>query len=601
MGRIARLDPLVAERIAAGEVIERPASIVKELIENSLDAGATRVVVRLEEGGKRLIEITDNGSGMDTDDLMLCWERHATSKVRSMEDLETLSTLGFRGEALPSVAAVAELEILSRADATQAVYKISPGMPAPTAETFGTFLDSPTGTRIQVRELFGAIPVRHKFLRSQTTETSAIRDLMERLALARPDVQFSLETVEKGIVFQTHASTDTARVIEILGSGKDYPVRTESRVTPWGNIEIYWISGLSLGRSTQMVQVLNGRILKDRLLQHCLSSAFKQSLLPGQFPALLVKLEVRPDFLDVNVHPTKQEVKFLDPSSILSELHRALTNMLGRSSVTSWVASNDHSPVTLTPEQSHVRARELLPFTPAFSMFQQSSTNAHATDSHVEELLAPPHPPQAEPDLSRHFFLHARRVGIVFQTYLILENQGELVLVDQHAAHERIRFEALRNAHRDPNRDLPSQGLLKPEVFRLRALAPANAVEKLERLSVDAEVFGAESILIRSVPSLWGNEDLAIRLQSLIDRLENSTQQPNRDWLEDETLFERLASRACRSSKRAGDSLNELEQIALLNELAGCEHPWNCPHGRPVFVRMPEARLEEWFQRAAPR
>lgn len=609
MNRIQILSPLVAERIAAGEVVERPGSVVKELVENAIDAGATEISVRLEDGGKALIEVLDNGNGMGHKDLELAVLRHATSKIREVSDLESLATLGFRGEALPSIAACAELSILSREKNSDLTLEWKDGKIEST--TFGNFHAEKHGTRIQVRALFSQIPARLKFLKSATSEVSAVRDWMERLALTHSEVGFKLET-EARVVFTARPETEAARVTRILGDANDYPVVTEEVIEAGAiRARIHWLQGATSQQMKKMVQVVNGRAVRDRLVQQALLSPFRQALLPGQFPALALYLDVPPALLDVNVHPTKTELRFLNSSQIFRTIQRLGENMVQK-----------HGSIGFAPGQMDLRENspftETLPPSAQNTFFATASETLTAamqasrpyssyTASSNLEITMPIGDPSDRSALSLvplapvHPFTVDRFSGILFQTYLLYDLGHELALIDQHAAHERIRFEALRKRALSEDGNAPSQTLLLPEVVHFPAEERVRLESRLpliEKLGFEAEIFGEEQVLFRGIPAEWGVGNLRTRLFSLIEKLRNLESGDVPESLKfDERLFEKLASEACHSSVRAGDRLTPEAAAKIVESLMECEHPWNCPHGRPTVARVPRARFEEWFQR----
>ena len=715
--KIQKLPPTIAERIAAGEVIERPSSVVKELVENSLDAGATSIRVLLEDGGKSLIEVTDNGSGMAPEDLALCIERHATSKLRSLEDLDHILTLGFRGEALPSIAAVSEVSITSRAQGSDTTYELTAGdladrlkkTPLPEKITFGHFLHSPHGTRIQARGLFSQIPARLKFLKSQGTEVAQVREWLERLSLAYPHVGFQLVSGER-TVLQLKPQSEEERVRELLADGEDYPLLSitneQDGFRDTGlKVKLYWLQGLSTPQNRKLIQVVNSRAIRDKMLQQAMLSPFRQSLLPGQFPALALIMEINPAAIDVNVHPTKAEIRFLDGKKIYQTLDGMVRTLLlkkgapaitppqfsPKTSLHSFQERSTpstpaiphtapeertlHPPTSLLdPDFHHEKPNPQSPplFTSsAYTSEEQdlhtaadrgllvSSTplnEASSSDSTLNPALFsaptraehsalghPPSPPsftehptqpheqwelpengERNPGLQKpehrgslplnlhpfrqerpsHFLQSAKRIGALFQTYLLYELGNELILVDQHAADERIRYERLKKRVIAPKQEfeaippLSSQALLIPETLKF-SLEDRPQIEArlgvLEKIGFEVEIFGESTLLFRSIPMEWGTKALTIRLKNLLERLIHLDTPEHLIW--DEQLFESLASEACHSSVRAGDSLNPLEADALIDQLFECEHPWNCPHGRPTIVRVPEGKVEEWFLR----
>jgi DNA mismatch repair protein MutL len=653
MGKVHLLEPLVAERIAAGEVIERPASIVKECVENALDAGAENIWVALEEGGKKTIQITDDGHGMDAEDLKLCTLRHATSKIRELSDLENLQSLGFRGEALPSIQSVAELKIISRAKGEKDAHGYlnsnqtldarnlnhSGSAPTITKQTFGQFIASPHGTQITVTGLFSQIPARLKFLKSQTTEVSAVKEWMERLSLAFPMVSFQLKSEGK-IIFQTRAEEEASRVRTILSPHSQFEVKS-FRTSPQASIQLrlHWIHGESLPNTKRLTQVINHRPIRDRLIQQAILAGFKQALLPGQFPALALFLELPPELVDVNVHPTKTEVRFLNSGQVFHWIESAVKTFIQQegtlraiphsftepnSSHTTPSGDSQSLNEETSPPSAHSTTHSLsawdrsrnAPSAPGF-FFAENAIS-------VSEEMLPKHQASFSiPGKSNHPFSAHRFIGTLFNTYFLFDGGTEMVLIDQHAAHERIRFETLR-ARLFPrtgtqkfdltageasavDERVSAQRLLLPEVIQLevdevRSLSPHLGV--LEQMGFEVEVFGEKQILFREIPDVWGKSNLTQRLKNLLERLlekiqttDSFTKEKTGSLLFDEALFEKLASEACHSSVRAGDAVSNEGALNLVEALFKTEHPWNCPHGRPTITKVTKQKIEEWFQR----
>jgi DNA mismatch repair protein MutL len=612
--RISILPPLVAERIAAGEVVERPSSVVKELVENALDAGATEVSIRLEDGGKSLIEVLDNGFGMGKNDLEVAVLRHATSKIREVSDLEKLATLGFRGEALPSIAACADLSILSREKDSAEAFEWREGEVRPA--TFGNFHAEKHGTRIQVRALFSQIPARLKFLKSATGEVAAVREWIERLALTNPSVTFRLET-ESRTVLHFRAESEASRVARVLGNEGDFPVVTEEVIEAGAiRARIHWIQGATSPQMRKVVQAVNGRAVRDRLLNQAILTPFRQALLPGQFPWLALFLDVPPALLDVNVHPTKTELRFLNASQIFRTVERLGESMIAKHGSIGFASatlnsSNSFTPSSLpfenptspefaagTPERTQVQPAFFGTATQTLDRYAVASTSssAKAAEDYTPSM--------------GHPFTADRYAGAIFQTYLLYDLGQEMALIDQHAAHERIRFEKLRARALRTAEDSASQALLVPEVARFPAENRARIEARLpllECLGFDVEIFGGsdthEQLIFRGIPAEWGTANLRTRLLTLVEKLgaledsEIPRDQAHRILKLDEKLFEKLASEACHSAVRAGDRLTDEVAQSIVESLFSCEHPWNCPHGRPTVARVPRTRFEEWFQR----
>lgn len=611
--KVQILDPLVAERIAAGEVIERPSSIVKELVENALDAGATEIAVILEDGGKRLIEVLDNGTGMDAENLKLCTLRHATSKIRAVEDLERLTSLGFRGEALPSVAAVAELSITTRtaemANGSRETLEWKNGDVAKT--TFGHFLGSPHGTRMLVRGLFSQIPARLKFLKSASSEVSHVREWIERLALTHPETGFKLLSEDRTIL-QLRPGTVEDRVKQILGDGNDYPLVSLERHDQNGiSVKAYWLQGLSSPQTRKLVQIINKRAVRDRLVQQAMLSAFRQALLPGQFPAVALFLDLPPHLLDVNVHPTKTELRFLNSSQIFRAVDQLLEDLIAQHGVAGYAARpTSLFPANFSVADSVAGSATAPAFRPSFaaeSFAPTSNETATAAPGFVFRQPSAEAPAAAStsgalfPE-STHPFRFERFSGLIFQTYLLYDLGDELAMIDQHAAHERIRYETLKARALKRAQAAQSQNLLLPEVVSFppeRRLDLEARLPLIAQLGFEAELFGDDKLLFRGIPPEWGQASLRTRLMSLVERLISLEDRPEKEapLLLDERLFEKLASEACHSAVRAGDRLSPEQAQRIVDQLFECEHPWNCPHGRPTIARVPRARFEEWFQR----
>ncbi|MBS1957851.1 MAG: DNA mismatch repair endonuclease MutL [Bdellovibrionales bacterium] len=567
------LPPLIAERIAAGEVIERPASVIKELVENSIDAEAKQIGVFLQAGGTEWIEVIDDGKGMTREDLELSVCRHATSKIRVFEDLMDLQSLGFRGEALPSIAAVAEMSIASRpsTDASADTFEIKVVQTASGRATAAkvanqNFLGTKHGTRIQVKSLFSQIPARLKFLKSPSSEASAVREILERLALTHPSIRFKF-TNDDRVVLDLPSEAMESRIKRILADGNPFEMIHSHLPGAW-SIELYWLKGLSQANTRSMYQIVNGRSLKDRILQTALLAPLKQSFLPGNFPAMVAVLKIPRDELDVNVHPTKTEIRFLDSKKIFALCHAGVQALLEES-----------------------RPQNLFPSSVGYTTHPEVHANTPAPGFPMQGEITSELPYKSKP--------FGTYRGTLFSTYLVFEEDNDLILVDQHAAHERIRYERLKKSilSRD---QVEEQALLVPEIIKLSdesLRAVASTLPVLKNLGFDAETFGETSVVFRSIPAVWGNHELPIRLFNLLERLQNVSEQNEKELVWDETLFEKIAMEACRSSYKAGDWLSESNAITMTQKLLACEHFGNCPHGRPTLIRISKNKVEEWFQR----
>jgi DNA mismatch repair protein MutL len=620
--RIQILPSLIAERIAAGEVIERPASVVKELIENSIDAGATSVQVNLSKGGTDFLEIIDNGSGMSRDDLELCVCRHATSKIKIFEDLSHLGTLGFRGEALPSIASVSELTLTSRQKDAETTFEVKVSQAAPAKGASQrvanlNFLGGNSGTRVRVASLFSQVPARLKFLKSQGAEASAVREIVVRLALTHPEIEFKVTSDDRTLLHLPSASLKD-RAVKMLGDDNPFEA-LEIELPGHYGIQLIWLQGLSLPHTRSIYQFVNGRALRDRTLQMALLNPLKQSFLPGNFPALVAKLNVPQDEIDVNVHPTKTEIRFLHSSRIFALCDAAVKKLLddGKQSHTyssrgnffsqgpgpeaSGITSSVYSPSS-TWRTAH--AQDYTPFLSADSSEQQSNDSSTLSSSghYTGNFSGNGTFGNLGEQTPEHTFIHTSRLGefrgVLFSTYFVFEKGEELLLIDQHAAHERIRYENLKK--RVLNRDqIETQSLLVPEIVKLSSEKKLEIKPKLPlllSLGFEVEEFGEDTFIVRGVPSVWGNTNLSARLKNLMERL-LETEIINKELAWDETLFEKVAMEACRSSFKAGDPIFKEGAIDLTEKLFQTEHPGNCPHGRPTWVKISKYKVEEWFSR----
>ena len=629
--RIQILPSLIAERIAAGEVVERPASVVKELVENSIDAGATAVDVKLSRGGTDLIEVTDNGSGMTREDIEICVCRHATSKISLFEDLSRLGTLGFRGEALPSIASVSDLTVTSREKDSSETFEIRASQTAPAkakAQTVANlnFLGDRHGTRVRVASLFSQVPARLKFLKSMGAEASAVREILERLALTQPEVQFKL-TSDDRVLLNLPSENLKNRTLRMLAGDNPYEALETSLPGAYG-IEIIWLKGLSFPHTRSMYQIVNQRALRDRTLQMALLNPLKQSFLPGNFPAIVAKLDVPADEIDVNVHPTKTEIRFLESGKIFALCDAAVKRLLATSKESPAFQSSPFAGQSYRSNFSLEQAAALSlaggfqsqAYTPylsagsaqAFPPFSQNSISenedapfsadgmqsgalAMHSGTNTQTVWGDSHSQNSSFIDSTPFGEYR---GVLFSTYFVFESGDELMLVDQHAAHERIRYEKLKNKILAREK-IETQALLVPEIVKFPADRIASLSERLsslETLGFEAEIFGEDSVVFRGVPSVWGNSGLSHRLKNLCERLLDTDYQPqNLAW--DETLFEKIAMEACRSSFKGGDYIHEAGAVDLTIKLFQCEHPGNCPHGRPTTIKITKSKVEEWFSR----
>jgi DNA mismatch repair protein MutL len=612
MPTIEQLSPSVVNKIAAGEVIERPASVLKELLENSVDAGATRIDVTVEQGGGELIRVADNGCGIEVDQLPLAVASHATSKIRQADDLFNVRTLGFRGEALASIAEVSRLTIRSRtADAANgAELEVVGGQARPVAP-----VGCPIGTTIEVRNLFFNTPVRHKFLRSTQTEMGHTTEALTRLALAHPHVHFTL-THNTRLMHDLPPVDDVRqRVAAFFGQDiADDLIDVESESD--GVALAGFVANPMHSRATGRMQYLflNGRAIRDRSLQHALGEAYRGLLLTGRQPICFLRLDMPPELVDVNVHPTKQEVRFQDGGRLYSQLLGTLrtkfltTDLTARGkSPANWPTSGEHNAVENTEAVSqlvHWAKEQLGQSSRDAASATMFETRTGSEPLRLHRIDVPPFQPfdgaapsPAHPTTTPHdpSTSTARSSALqVHNRYLVVETEVGLEVIDQHALHERILYEQLRD--KVLAGALESQRLLVPEPVDLSAAEAAAVLEQTEllaRLGVEVQPFGGETVLVSSYPAMLANWRPAEVLRDLVEKLLSGGKQPEMRDLLDELLH----MIACKAAVKFGDRLTPEEIDALLAQRHLAQDSHHCPHGRPTALVFTREDLDRQFKR----
>jgi len=592
MHAIQILPEAVASQIAAGEVIERPASVVKELLENALDAGARQVTVRVEDAGRRLMEIADDGAGIAAAELPLAVTRHATSKLQSAEDLFHIQTLGFRGEALASIGSVSRLTLTSRpAQHAVGARLVVEGGALRANEPLGT----PEGTVVRVENLFFNVPARLKFLKRDITERQQIDALVTRYALAYPQVRFSLFQDGRAVL-QTSGNGDRREILaSLLGVDtarqmievalEDQDVRVQGYISP---------VALTRSNRREITFFVNGRWVQDSALSTALLQAYRTLLMVGRFPLAVLFVELDPEAVDVNVHPAKAEVRFRSPDAVFSGVQRAVRRALLTSSPVPQVSSGWQPPQPTALGQGafdlHSASRPAID--PAWDMAADLARAEKSEGAAVNAASA--QNPAALPPSGMLPLL--RLVGQVGGTYLVAEGPDGLYLIDQHAAHERVLFERMMGGLTAP---LAGQALLEAAVVQLPAAQAALLNEQiplLSRLGFDIEPFGPNTFRVRAIPALITGSDPAAAVRVLVE-----------DFEEDETPLQaereaRLVARICkRAAVKGGQSLSPEEQRALLRDLEACFSPRTCPHGRPTMIHLTVDVLERQFGRRGSR
>ncbi|MBN1535296.1 MAG: DNA mismatch repair endonuclease MutL [Anaerolineales bacterium] len=571
----------VASQIAAGEVVERPASVVKELVENSLDAHAHTITIKIEGAGQTLVEVTDDGEGVAADEIAVAVTRHATSKLSCAEDLFRISTLGFRGEALASIASVSQFSICSRQADAEAGIRLSVdggqvGDPKPTA--------APVGTSVSVRNLFYNVPARLKFLKKPATERRLIDGLVTRYALAYPHVRFQL--VQDGrLGLQTSGKGDRREVLGFL-YGADIARQMLEVISESHDFSLKgYISPISLTRSNrkEIIFFVNGRPVQDIAITTALIQAYHNLLMVGRYPLAYLFLELPAELVDVNVHPTKAEVRFRETDQVFTGIRNAV-----RRALLAYTPVPEIQAVNLWSSRTWEEARQRRDtFTAgeeltspqseaSSSQVQSDSSTSTATAFHRSGLL--------------------RLVGQVATTYLVAEGPDGLYLIDQHAAHERILFEQYM---KQKAQSLPGQALLQPASVQLspsQARLLSEQLPMLKHLGFQVELFGLNTFLVRSLPGIISHMDPEAALRVLVE-----------DFEEDESPLEgeveaKIIARVCkRAAIKAGQVLSEEEQRQLITQLEACESPRTCPHGRPTMIHLSVDLLERQFGRRGAR
>lgn len=583
MGQIIKLEKSVVDKIAAGEVVERPASVVKELVENSLDAGATSVEINVVKGGQEMIEVIDDGAGMAAGDVDLAIQRFATSKIRHWEDLETITTFGFRGEALPSIAAVSRLEILTRPPDSETGTKLRAigGEVEELSET-GT----PPGTRVRVCDLFFNTPARKKFLKSPPAETAHITGIAQKLSLVNPDASFKLTSNGRTVFDFPSTMTVRERVLRIWGLPLDYeviPVEDESSTVRVAGY-VCKPDKLKSHRTYQLVYV-NDRFIKNRMINQAIAEGFSPLLPAGKFPIALLFINVKGSEVDFNVHPNKMEVRFTSPGSVFRVVRDAIKRQL---------RNFGFSP-TFPPQQP--------------GGFKTSPTSSRATFtspggniSYKKEMQADTLPldfqspglstttPAQKPPQQNGVF---RALAQVKKTYILGKFNDEIWICDQHTAHERINYEKL---FRIGEKTTSSQQLLFPIMLELPPTLfnfIEDKLEKFREIGFEIEHFGSRSVLVKAVPLAAKRLENKETLMAIFEEVARGQPYTNL-----EALYDRIRSTvACKASIKSGDVLELEEMNALVNELINMDYSSFCPHGRPVVIKLSGEHLDRMFHR----
>ncbi|HVQ29954.1 MAG TPA: DNA mismatch repair endonuclease MutL [Vicinamibacteria bacterium] len=581
MSRIERLSEDLVNKIAAGEVVERPASVVKELVENAIDAGAAVVHVEIEGGGRTLIRVRDDGVGMSRSDAELALERHATSKLREIGDLQAIATHGFRGEALPSIASVSDLVLRTRASADEAGVEVAvrQGRRLHLRES-----GHPRGATVEVRDLFGAVPARRKFLRAESTEAAHVAEAVTLLALARPAIGFFLRSGGRGVIDAPAVESLGPRVFQLFGARFLESLAPVDGGEEWARASgfVSRADGQRPPRASLRLFV-NHRPVRDRALSKAVSQAYRAAGAGDRGFEAILFVDVPPSMVDVNVHPAKTEVRFADGRTAWTAVERSVRNALSQGARKTAPAATERVEVAV---QRFLDGAGRAPLGRAENRFGPLSSGPAAGSTRVAEVVE---------DAVASGTAALRVLGQHRNTYIVATDGAELVLVDQHTAHERVRFERIEQALKGQRPE--SQLLLSPVVATLPPeLLPLleAQTESLAALGYDAELFGGASVRLRSVPALLAGKDPAQALEAL---LRDFHDREGGDWVVEGPAGRLAATLACHSAVRAGQGLAEGTMTAIVRDLGLTAHPALCPHGRPTSVRLPQEEVTRWFGR----
>ncbi len=583
MNAIHMLDGAVIDRIAAGEVVERPASVVKELIENALDAGASRIDVRIEAGGRRLIEVDDDGHGMTSEDAVLAFRQHATSKIATVEDLDDIRTLGFRGEALASIAAVARVEMhTGTGEGVGAEIRVGERERPSVRTSVG-----PRGTRLRVHELFYNTPARLKHLRTDATETGHVAAVVEDFALLRPDIGLTLSVDGRERLVAPPVAALDERIHQVLGAAV-----AECWVLVEGGSEIRVVGGVTSPEHTRSNRrhihlFVNGRVVSDGRLAHAVVSGFDSLLERRRFPVAVLFLALDPAEVDVNVHPRKAEVRFVEPGRVFAVLRRAVATSLASRlpPPSAWPQPMSDGVVRDAPDGTSgipVRA----PWAPSLPLRDWVSIGGSGIGGDIRESQVAA-PIGGTPGAVQAIAQYAN-------TYILAVDDDGLLIIDQHVAHERVLYEQVLEQRR--RRRVPVQGLLVPETVELTAVEVAAAEQHQELLATfgfEIEPFGGQTWTLRTVPEVLGARRGAPTLRALLASLADERGGEAAEQIQNQVA----ASIACHAAVKANQPLTREVMASLISQLGECESPTRCPHGRPIMLRLDHRSIERQLGR----
>ena len=612
----------VSDKIAAGEVVERPSSVVKELVENSIDSGATSIIVEIKKGGSSYIRVTDNGSGIPKDEVELAFTRHATSKISTAEDLDNLVTLGFRGEALASIAAVSITEIITKTSDKKTGTKV--------ILEAGKVLENkaigaPDGTTVIVEDLFFNTPARRKFMKSNASESNKIIDLMKNIALAYPKIKIRMVSNDS-VLFSTPGTGQRLDVITTL-SGRQLTEKLIVIDTLGEDISLEgYVSGPGELRSSRKEQIffVNGRVVDSKVIEKAIAIAYKERLFEGRYPIAYLFIEMNPNLLDVNIHPNKREVRFDDDEKVISFLSESIKegiikkiaipeidakkSIVGISKAEEEFNEQNNKYVN-TPDAKNIFSeknkiqksfgprKDIAPFKKEsdntvavqsrFNMkqilsdFKQENELINEKASQIKQIIK-------EENSTDNVFDDLRILTTIFDTYIICADDDAMYLIDQHAAHERIHYEEILN--RMKRSRVEKQSIMIPITFTC-IKSDEEWILPLENFGFTIEEFGPSTYVAREIPTFFNLEETEVFLKDYISEIDE-----NMDF-QSATLKDRMATKACKAAVKAHDHLKDDEIATLIKDLEKCENPYSCPHGRPTFIKLSRYEIEKKFNR----
>lgn len=594
------LDKSIADKIAAGEVIDRPVSIVKELVENAVDAGATSITVQIRDGGRTYIRVTDNGCGIPAEEAETAFRRHATSKITDEKDLDCIETLGFRGEALASICAVSRVELITKTADSKSGRKV---VVESSQVLENTATGCPDGTTVTVRDLFFNVPARYKFLASDASEARKVIDFVSRIALSYPDIRFSMINGSSTVFTTAGKGNILAGIINIYG--KDIgegliPVEQsaggftlKAHVSP---------PDKTLPSRSRQIFCVNGRIIASSVLERALDRAYAERMFKGRFPIAFLFLAMPAEKLDVNIHPTKRQIRFDDNSEVEDFVTEAIRSaLMGQQAVPD--VSKDVSKAEIPPAQPQIQElnvrddgfkyESIATETPQ----QQVDIKSFLTTLRQEknETAAEQEKPDPVPAaVNQPFdFDELTVIGAVFNTYILAQDDSCFYMIDQHAAHERVFYEKLMKQYHASEKY--SQQMLMPLSFSVSSDVSTTEdmwISQVRAMGYDIEFFGNQTYLVREIPAFMQINEAEDFLNDLFSAFSD------RPDLSDQRVLDKIITRSCKSAVKGGDVLDSMEITALIDQLKACDNPFSCPHGRPTFVKMTRYELERMFKRA---